>query len=369
MIFKGGKVFIEDSFKILDFELENGKFSKIENKLDHSSIVYLDEYIVIPGLVDIHTHGIAGFDFGDASSDEMKIMADSYIKNGTTSVLPTLVSLRENEYKNQIPKILDNYSGNSPFVGINLEGPFINLLKKGAHNENSIQDINIELTEKLWNLSEGTIRLMTVAPELNGFEELYNYSAGKFKLSLGHSSCDTSTAKKAYNIGVNHVTHLFNAMNPLHHREPSIIGVSLENPMIKELICDGIHVDDTVLKALFRAYSDEIAMVSDSVAACSLGDGKYSLGGLELTVKDKKAILSDGTIAGSAYTLFDGLKHLVSIGLRLEDVIRSASYIPAKAIGLDDKIGSIKIGANADFIVCDNELNIVKVYKNGQLVN
>lgn len=369
MIFKGAMVFTRDGFEKSDFEVIDGKFSKFGDNMDCDLKTCFDNYLIIPGLVDIHTHGIGGYDFGDASAAEMKIMADTYIKNGTTSLLPTLVSLSEHEYEKQIPKILQNYNENSPFMGINLEGPFIGKVKKGAHNISNIQDINLELANKLCCLSNNTVCLMTVAPELDNFEPLYDLSEKRFKISLGHSSCDTDTAKNAFNMGINHVTHLFNAMNSMHHREPSLIGASLEYPVIKELICDGIHVNDTILKGLFRGYPNEIAMISDSIAACSLGDGKYTLGGLEVTVVNKRATLSDGTIAGSANTLFEGLRHLVSIGVKPDDAIRAATYIPAKSINMDDKIGSIKIGATANFIVCDKDLNIVDVYKNGLLSN
>ena len=372
MIIKGSVIFLEESFKNVDLQINNGRFVRIEESIDSiDSIdtidsVCLDGKIIIPGLVDIHTHGAFGFDFGDCSSDQMKIMSEYYIKNGTTSLLPTLVSISESEYEKQIPKIIENINEDSPFVGINLEGPFISKEKKGAHNDENIREIDLDFAKKLYILSKNNLKLMTVAPELDRFNELVNFSKDKFLISMGHTNCNIDEAKNAINLNIKNVTHLFNAMESMHHRMPSLIGAALEYPLYKELICDGIHVNDSILKGLYRGFSNEIIMVSDSISACGLGDGKYVLGGLDVIVNNKKATLSDGTIAGSANTLFYGIKHLVKIGIKLEDAIRSATSIPAKAINMDNELGSIKVGLKADFIVCDKDLNILSVFKNGQ---
>ena len=372
MIIKGSVIFLEDSFKNVDLQINNGRFVRIEesinniDSIDTIDSVCLDGKIIIPGLVDIHTHGAFGFDFGDCSSDQMKIMSEYYIKNGTTSLLPTLVSISESEYEKQIPKIIENINEDSPFVGINLEGPFISKEKKGAHNDENIREIDLDFAKKLYILSKNNLKLMTVAPELDRFNELVNFSKDKFLISMGHTNCNIDEAKNAINLNIKNVTHLFNAMESMHHRMPSLIGAALEYPLYKELICDGIHVNDSILKGLYRGFSNEIIMVSDSISACGLGDGKYVLGGLDVIVNNKKATLSDGTIAGSANTLFYGIKHLVKIGIKLEDAIRSATSIPAKAINMDNELGSIKVGLKADFIVCDKDLNILSVFKNGQ---
>lgn len=373
-VIKGAKVFVGGAFKDLDIEISDGKFYKIEENLQNNNTVNSEAYenynfencLILPGLVDIHTHGAVGFDFCDANSDDMKKMAEFYIKSGTTSLVPTIVTVSEEEYEKQIPKIVENISEESPFIGINLEGPFISKGKKGAHNEKNIRDIDISLANKLYNLSEEQVILMTVAPELKGFNELVEFSKDKFIISMGHTNCDVDEAKNAVNMGVRNVTHLFNAMEGMHHRKPSLVGVSLEFPIYKELICDGIHINDSVLKGLYRGFSEELMVVSDSISACGLGDGNYLLGGLDVEVKNKKAILNDGTIAGSINTLFDGVKHLHKIGIKLEDAIKSATIIPAKSIDMEEEIGSIKTGLKADFIVCDKDLNILYVFKNGR---
>ncbi len=373
MIIKFANVFVNGEFKKVDLLIEDSKFAQIVEDLQDEDVVYpnnsgdysFEDCFILPGLVDIHTHGAIGFDFCDASSDEMKKMAEFYIKNGTTSLLPTIVTTSEEQYENQIPKILENIDKSSPFIGINLEGPFISKIKKGAHNEDNISDIDISYAKRLYDLGKGQIKLMTVAPELENFNELVDFSKNKFLISMGHSNCTVDEARRAVDRGVKNVTHLFNAMEPMHHRKPALVGAALEFPLYKELICDGIHIHDSILKGLYRGYAKELVIVSDSLSACGLGDGDYVLGGLDVIVKDKQARLKDGTIAGSLSTLFDGIKHLVKIGVKLENAINSATMIPAKSIDMENQIGSIKIGLKADFIVCDKNLNILAIFKNG----
>ena len=374
MIIKGANVFVNGEFKNIDLEINDGKFSKLAENIqgkdvidfDNSENYIFENCLILPGFVDIHTHGAVGFDFCDASSDNMNKMAEFYIKSGTTSLLPTIVTTSEEEYEIQIPKILENINESSPFIGINLEGPFINKGKKGAHNEKNIRDIDMSFARKLYDLGKNQIRLMTAAPELENFNELVNFSKNKFLISMGHTNCNIDEARDAINMGVRSVSHLFNAMEPMHHRKPALVGAALEFPLYKELICDGIHIHDAILKGLYRGYSDELIIVSDSMSACGLGDGSYLLGGLDVTVKNKKATLKDGTIAGSVNTLFDGIKHLVKIGIKLEEAIKSATIIPAESINMENQIGSIKTGLKADFIVCDKNLNILSVFKNGK---
>lgn len=374
MIIKAANIFVNGEFKNIDFEVKDDRFSQFTEDIHDNNVYYSDNSenytfencLILPGLVDIHSHGAIGFDFCDASSDDMKKMAEFYIKNGTTSLLPTIVTTSEEQYERQIPKILENIDENSPYIGINLEGPFISKEKKGAHNEKNIRDIDVSYASKLYDLGKNKIKLMTAAPELENFNELVNFSKNRFLISMGHTNCTIDEARKAIDMGVRSVTHLFNAMESMHHRKPALIGATLEFPIYKELICDGIHIHDSILKGLYRGYSEELIIVSDSISACGLGDGDYFLGGLDVIVKEKQARLKNGTIAGSVNTLFDGIKHLVKIGVKLEDAIKSATIIPAKSINMENETGSIKTGLKADFIVCDKNLNILSVFKNGK---
>lgn len=394
MIFTNGCVFIEDSFHKVDFEVNNGYITKIKHNSDNNiydttnsktytldnctdnnlnnntknnlGIIDLNGNIVIPGLIDIHTHGCIGYDFGDATTKQMKTMEQFYLNNGITTVVPTIVTLNKDKYKTQINNIVNCYHNLSPYIGINLEGPFISKIKKGSHNINNIIDIDLDLVKEWWDTSKHTLKLITVDPEKNNFDKLYEYSINKFNISLGHTNCYYKDAQRAINMGINNITHLFNAMNGLHHRKPSLIDAALKYPVFKELICDGIHVDDVLLDILFNKYKDELVIISDSLSACGLNEGKYTLGGLEVIVNNNTATLLDGTIAGSVNSVLDNIKHLNNIGIDINTIIKSATIIPAKAINEEEHIGSIDIGKYANFIICDNNFNIISTYKNGK---
>lgn len=316
-----------------------------------------DEINVSLPFTDIHTHGAMGFDFSDASEDEMKIIDNFYLENGIGSVLPTLVALSPEDYKKQITSIINIMKkGNTSFAGINLEGPFINSLKKGAINDKNIVPISTDLAKQLWEISEGNIKLMTAAPELENFDKLAEFAENKFTLSLGHSCADYETAAKALSFdGVDHITHLFNAMNPLHHRSPSLIGAAMENKCMKEAICDGVHLNDGIIKMIFRLMSDEIILISDSVSACGLNDGVYKLGGLDVYVKNQKATLENGTIAGSCKSISEQVKHLKELSIANEKILYSACELPLKSV----KLPYSTVENSDKFNILDNNFKLI----------
>ena len=324
MLFKNGLVFYKGDFAPLDFTVKEGFFTDIAPEIEGNSIDLSGKY-VISGLVDIHTHGAVGEDFSTASVENMRKMAKYYLSQGVTTVVPTLLAMKN--YDTQIENLLQLYNEDSPFVGLNLEGPFLNPLKKGAINEENLREIDVDFINSLWIKSNKNILLMTASPEKENYDRLLDFANGKFKISLGHTDCDGKTAQKVFQNGACHVTHLFNAMPPLHHRNGGIISVALSENVTKEVICDGIHIDDHVLHMLFKGFSSEICMISDSMAATGLNNGEYVLGDLPVSVKDKKATLSDGTIAGSSKNLFEQVKYALSIGIDPKKVIKSNSVI------------------------------------------
>jgi len=308
----------------------------------------------IPSLCDIHTHGCMGYDFAAATAEQMAVMADFYAKNGIMTVLPTLTALREADYERQITALLPFIEDeNCPFTGINLEGPFLSPSKKGAINGDLLQEIDLPLIHRLWEISRGTIKIVTAAPELSGFDELCNFAQDKFIVSVGHTEADTKTALSAFNMGASHVTHLFNAMNGLHHREPNLVGAALASSATKEIICDGFHLDETLVKMLFKGFSDEMVMISDSMAAAGLNDGVYQLSGQPVYVRNGKATLENGTIAGSCMSLLDHVKTALKWGIPVEKVIYSASTLPYKILGIENKYT----------ITSDENYNIISVDK------
>ena len=295
-----------------------------------------------------------GYDFATATAEQMAVMADFYAKNGITAVLPTLTALKESDYERQIATLLPFIRDeNCPFVGINLEGPFLAPSKKGAINGDLLCGIDLSLINRLWNLSEGNIKILTVAPELDGFDELCSFAQGKFILAVGHTSADAKTALSAFEKGASHVTHLFNAMNPLHHREPNLIGTALASSVTKEIICDGVHLDETLVKMLFKGFGDEMVMISDSMAATGLNDGVYELSGQPVFVKNGKATLENGTIAGSCMSLLADVKTALKWGIDVEKIIHSSSTLPHKILGIENK----------HTITLDDNYNIISVDK------
>ncbi len=305
------------------------KYKDLIEKIQNLHLSENEINVALP-YADIHTHGAVGYDFSDCSYEEMKKIDNFYLASGIGYVLPTLVALSPEMYKKQIKNIVRIIKeGNTSFVGINLEGPFINPAKKGAINEKDIRPIDIDFAKELWELSEGYLKIMTVAPELEKFHQLADFAQGKFTISLGHTASDYETALKAMeHQNARHITHLFNAMNSLHHRKPSLLGAALENSCYKEAICDGVHLSEGIIRMLFNRMNEEIVLISDSVSACGLADGIYKLGGLDVHVKDQHATLSDGTIAGSCKSIAMQAEFCVKIGVPKENILLSATCLP-----------------------------------------
>ena len=369
MLILNGNVFLEGKFEKKDIRIENGKFAEIAepgklecegNRPEVEEVLDATDKYVIPGLVDVHTHGRIGLDFSKITEEELEQLLASYNACGVTSALATTMtnepavvekSLRViGEYiKKQEESACDSCA---KLLGIHMEGPFLGKEKKGAHDEPYLQKPDWEQFEAWQKLSGGNIRLITIDPCLEGAEEfIQKCVASGVKVSLGHTACDYETAVKAQNLGADHVTHTFNAMNPLHHREPGLIGAAMDTGMYMELICDGIHVHPAMVRMMFAAHPDKVVLVSDSIPAAGMPDGEYKSGGLKVTVKDGKAVLEDGTFAGSTVSLFDAMVKAIRFGVPAEQAVNSATYLAAKSVGMEGVTGSIGVGRNADFLL------------------
>ena len=248
-------------------------------------------------------------------------------------------------------------------VGINMEGPFIDPDKKGAHVERHIRKPDIGFFRECNEKSGRLIKLVTLAPNMEGADEFIEELKDEVKISIGHTMAGYDTALAAMKKGANHVTHLFNAMPPFAHRDPGVVGAAAdaENCMV-ELICDGIHIHPSVVRNTFRMFgSERVILISDSMMASGMDNGTYELGGQEVTMNNRKATLANGTIAGSATNLFDCMKIAMEFGIPEADAIFAATRNPAKSIGVYDRVGSLTPGKEADILLVDDDYNLRKV--------
>lgn len=376
MIIKNVKVFTEDkNFKTGEIYIKNDIF--VEN-LDTFNEDILDGggAFAIPGLIDIHLHGCKGYDFCDGTKESISKIAKYEASVGVTTIVPATMTLTINKLKN-ILKIAAEYKADAKnsadFIGVNMEGPFISKIKKGAQDEKNIIKCDENLCEEFINISKGLVKFIGIAPEEseNSIEFIRKFK-DKVNISLAHTNADYVTAMKAFHAGANHVTHLYNAMPAFGHRTPGVVGAVYDSQnVIIELICDGIHIHPAVVRATFNLLGeDRIALISDSMRATGMPNGSYTLGGLNVNVVANRATLvSNGALAGSVTNLLDCVRIAVKeMKIPLEKVITSATMTPAKSIGEFDKYGSISIGKKANVILLDKELNLKSIIKDGNIL-
>ena len=366
MRIKNGNVFTAGSFQKMDLE-----FSRTITALGTlSGPGDLDAAgcYVIPGLVDIHTHGAVGEDFSDGKPQGLQPLADYYAAHGVTSFLATTMTLKEHQLTPAMEAIRDfRAEGTARCAGIHLEGPFLSYAKRGAQAAENLHKPDAALLHRLDGASGGLVRLVTVAPEEEGAMDFIREASKLCTVSLGHTTADYDTAMAAFAAGATHATHLFNAMPSFLHRAPGVIGAAFDAGASVELICDGLHVHPSVIRAVSRLFGDKLNLISDSLRCAGMPDGGYELGGQPIVVKDHKATLLDGTIAGSSISLMDAVRNVVKFGLPLEAAVYAASTAPAQAAKLQG-IGSIEAGNLADLVVLDQELNIKAVFIDGQKI-
>lgn len=341
-----------------------------------------DDYIIdgegayaIPGLTDIHFHGCAGHDFTEGTKEAIEIIAMYEASQGVTQICPATLTLPEEVLENVCRSAADYVAGyddmetrGSILCGINMEGPFVSKAKKGAQNEAYIRKADVDMFFRLQKASGNLIKLVDLAPEEDGAMEFIDEVKDSVVVSIAHTTADYDTAMEAFKRGASHVTHLYNAMPPFTHRAPGVIGAAFDTPHCHvELICDGVHINPSVVRATFKMFGEErIIMVSDSLMAAGMPDGDYTLGGQDVRVENKKAVLKDGTLAGSASSLMDCVRAVVGMGIPLETAIRCAAENPAKKIGIFNEYGSLSAGKKANLVLLDKDLNVKSVFLNGK---
>lgn len=365
MIIKRGKVFQEDG-NFLEQTLyvnDHRLVDKAEYQYD-GEVIDAEGLLVLPGLVDIHSHGAAGEDFSDGNPEELKKILQYEKRCGITSYCPTSMTFP----KERLRQIFASIKGaqtedGATVVGINMEGPFLDPAKKGAHVEKWIAAPDVAFVRELNQDADGLVRLVTLAPNMDGAEEFIKEMHEEVCISLGHTAADYDCASRAMKLGAHHVTHLYNAMQPFRHRAPGLIGAAMDDPeCMVELICDGYHIHPSAIRAAFRMFGPErVILISDSMRATGMENGTYELGGQEVTVKDRKAVLKDGTLAGSATNLYGCMCKAVEFGIPLEQAIMAATANPARSIGIFDRVGSIRIGKQADLLLVSENLELKRV--------
>ena len=332
---------------------------------------------VIPGLVDVHFHGCVGEDFSDATPDGLQKIADFELSQGVAYLCPAGMTLPEDQLTAICKTTAAHrakHSGGAEVVGAHLEGPFLCMAKKGAQNGDYLHDPDTAMLKRLQAAAEGCVRLVTLAPEQpNSIEFIKAAVEMGVTVSVGHTTADYNTARAAFEAGASHATHLFNAMPPLAHRDPGVIGAAFDVPHVQpELICDGIHVHGSAVRAAFRLFGKErMILISDSLRATGMPDGEYPFGGQMIEVHGNRATIlgHPETLAGSVTSLMGCLRQAVSFGIPLADAVRACTYNPARSIGIDGRVGTLDVGKEASIVLLDEkDLSIKAIVFKGQKV-
>lgn len=360
----------------------NGEFRKASVTIDGDKIVYIgapgvpcdvdaEGKYLVPGFVDIHTHGAMNEDFSDGKQSGLTKLSRYYAKNGVTSFVATTMTLKE-ETLLPAMKAIRNFrrpQKGAKCAGIHMEGPFLSYAKRGAQAAENLHAPNAGMFHRLNKASGNRIRLVTVAPEEPGAMEFIREISKICTVSLGHTMADYDTAISAFEAGASHATHLFNGMPPFLHRAPGVVGAAFDCGATVELICDGLHIHPSAVRVAHQMFGKNFVAVSDSLRCAGMPDGQYELGGQPIEMNSGKAtLLGTDTLAGSSTNLLEEVRNLVRFGISLEAAITAVSTAPAKAICAGWRIGKIAPGYEADFLLLTHKLDLSAVYIDGEQI-
>ena len=354
---------------------DDGRFGQILPDHIPEDAYDLEGALVIPGLVDVHTHGNSGYDFSDGDYEGLKQMARCYLATGVTSFAPASMTqtyeVLEKAYATARQMVEEDPEGCAKLRGIHMEGPYFSFKKRGAQNPEYLKNPDLEGFRKLNEISGGLIRIVDVAPELPGALECIRQVSRVATVSVAHTDATYEQTKAAFGAGASHLTHMFNGMNAIDHRAPGVIPAAAEAPHVRaELICDGHHVHPATIRLAFAMFGCErMILVSDTGRCAGMPEGsEFDLGGLTAKVVGGVARLESGSIACSATDLWQCMVNAISYGIPAEDAIRACTRNPAAALGVQGEIGSIAPGKRADFVVCSPDFAKKRVYFGGKLV-
>lgn len=378
-----GDVYINRKFEKVPLKISEGKIQICEEKdIPEKGIPEKVRLLdaagrkIVPGFIDIHTHGAMGVDVNSAGGEDLKKIGRFFAGNGTTSWLASVLT----DTREQTEWCLDQYcsldqSGRDAahLLGIHLEGPFLARAYKGAMPEQLLRKPDLSLIRDYQERAGGGIRYITVSPEVEGVVELIpELRKLGIVVAIGHSGADYETSMAAINAGAACSTHTFNAMRLLHQHEPAILGAALETDVYSEMICDGLHLHPGIVRLLMKVKGTErLVAITDSIMAAGLPDGRYHLGVNEVVVKNGDAtLLEDGTRAGSTLTQIRALRNILKYtGRSLEEILPVFTENPAKLIGVFDRKGSIENGKDADLLLLDDHMNIEGVFLQGNYLS
>jgi len=369
MIIKNCNIIYLDKIEKGSILIENGKIKEINPITDEGKDV-LDAggLYVSPGFIDVHIHGAGGFDTMDGTVLAINTIAQTIVKHGTTSFTPTTMTVSVEAIQKSmkaIKQLKEEGTDGAHVLGAHLEGPFINPEAIGAQNPNYLLSPSISAYNEMVRDCEDAVVSVTLAPEVEGAKELIKYLSEKgIVCSIGHTNATYDQAMEAIKCGACHSTHLYNAMTPLNHRDPGVVGAIFDSSITTETISDGIHISYPALRIAYKQKStDKVLLITDAMMACSMPDGEYSLGGQSVTVTNGAARLKNGALAGSILTLDKAVNNVYkNSDLTLHEIVKMASYNGARHCNVHDHKGQIKEGYDADLILFDDDINIKKVF-------
>jgi N-acetylglucosamine-6-phosphate deacetylase len=344
---------------------------KLFRSVECDEVLDADGRYTAPGFINIHIHGCGGADTMDDDPQALSVIRQSQVETGVTAFLPTTMTYDFPKIYRSFERIRQAMKADegAQILGCHMEGPFISEARKGAQAATNIVKADFAKIEAYKDI----IRIVTIAPEqLDNYDFVEACQKNHIIVSIGHSSADYSTAVKAITLhGIQHITHLFNGMDPFHHRAPGVVGAALDTTANCEIITDNVHSQPMAQRLVYKCKKPEnIILITDSMRACFLGDGVSELGGQKVNVKGQVATLADGTIAGSVLTMDRAVANFrKNTGAALAEVVRMVTVNPAKELRLYDEMGSIEKGKLANFVIFDDDIHIFKTIVKGQTVN
>ncbi len=363
------KILYEDNIIEGKTVLFDKKIVNITDKIDEDDIEIINANgaYVSAGFIDLHIHGSGGADVMDATPEALENISSALLQTGTTSFLATTMTMSQE----RIDKALQNIQLHSQDVtgaeilGVHLEGPFINTSKHGAQDKVYIQTPDIALIKEYMN----EVKMITLAPEIKGAESFVKYLSAQYPhiiLSIGHSDASYEKSKESFSWGISHATHLFNAMNPYHHRNPGIVGAVFDADVTCDIIADLVHTHPSILKLVYQIKREKLILITDAMRAGCMKSGTYDLGGRSVLVEGDKATLEDGTLAGSVLKLNEALKNMtMATSMTQVEAVNAVTKIPAQKLGL--KKGELKIGYDADIVIFDENFSIISTIVAGEV--